>query len=182
MRDKVKVILRDGSEVTLAEWQKIYGLPVDSDKIGRHFSITETRFIQDITTYGELIVNELLMMVLDALREAVNKPIRINSFNRSEEHQKDLKKRGFKTAAHSPHVAKMAADVDTDSEEQTREWVKFVKQVASILNIKVRIGFEQYLKAGQTFIHIDVCPEYFAPGRPYHTINHPHVWELVITW
>lgn len=182
MRDKVKVVLRNGSEVSLPEWQKIYGLPIDSDKIGRHFSLTESRFIRDIQDYDELIVNELLMTVMDALRDALKKRIIVNSFNRSEAHQQDLKKRGFKTATHSPHVAKMAVDIDTTSPEETREWAKYVKQVASILNIKVRIGFEEYLNTGQTFIHIDVCPEYYASGKPYYKFPHPKQWELVITW
>ncbi|HMG90762.1 MAG TPA: hypothetical protein VK589_11905 [Chryseolinea sp.] len=182
MRDKVTVVLRNGNEVTLAEWQKIYGLPVDSDKIGRYFSLSESRFIRDIQDYGELVVNELLMTVLDNLREAINSRIIVNSFNRNKEHQEDLHSRGFKTAVHSPHVVKMAADIDTVSPAQTREWVKYVKQVASILNIKVRIGFEEYLKIGQTFIHIDVCPEYYADGKPYHKLPHPAQWEFAITW
>lgn len=182
MRDKVTVVLRDGSEVSLAEWQKIYDLPVDSDKIGRYFSLTESRFMRDIQDYGELVVNELLITLLDKLREALGTRIIINSFNRNKEHQDDLHRRGFKTATHSPHVAKMAADIDTTSPEQTREWVKYVKQVASILNIKVRIGFQEYLKIGQTFIHIDVCPEFYGPDKPYHRFPHPAQWEFAITW
>lgn len=182
MRDKVKAVLRNGSEVTLDEWQKIYGLTVDSDKIGRYFSLTEARFTADIKKYGELVVNELLMTVLDAFRESVGRPVRINSFNRNEEHQKYLHDLGFKAATYSPHVVKLAADIDTETPEQTREWVKYMKQVSSILGINVRIGSEQYLKHYQTFIHVDVCPEYYAPGMPYHFHPHPSAWEAVTSW
>ena len=182
MRDFVTATLRDGSQVTLGEWQKIYGLPRDSDKIGRHFSITEPQFRDELSLYKRLVVNEPLMVVLDALREAVGVPIQINSFNRTQAHQDALKKRGFKTAGTSPHVALMAADIDTRTEAQTREWVKILLQVSALLNIKVRLGFQQYLKAGQTFIHLDVCPEYFAPGKPFYNRDHPLAWELTLTW
>jgi hypothetical protein len=60
--------------------------------------------------------------------------------------------------------------------------VKKIQEVASIVNIKVRIGYNQYLEAGQTFVHVDVCPEYYAPGKPWHALEHPAVWEKQITW
>jgi hypothetical protein len=182
MRDKVIVIRKDGTEVTLAQWQEIYGLTVDSDKIGRHFSLSEHRFTKDIELFGTLVVNEQLMKVLDGFREVVKVPITINSFNRDQAKQDSLKDEGFKTAKYSPHVAKLAADIDTTSEEQTREWVKILQQVASILGITVRIGFEQYLKAGQTFIHVDVCPEYYATGKPWANKFHPIQWAQKTTW
>jgi len=182
MRDKVTATLRDGTQLNLAAWQKHYGLPVDSDKIGRHFSISEHRFDEDIKLFGALVVNEPLMQVMDATREALDRPLKINSFNRSQAKQDALKAAGFKTAKTSPHVALMAADIDTTTPAQTREMVKVIQQVSALLGIKVRLGFEQYLKAGQTFVHLDVCPEYFAPGKPFAGVDHPLVWELVITW
>src|SRR5690242_3737918 len=101
MRDKVIVIRKDGTEVTLAQWQEIYGLPVDSDKIGRHFSLSEQRFTKDIELFGTLVVNEQLIKVLDGFREAVKVPITINSFNRDQAKQDSLKEEGFKTAKYS---------------------------------------------------------------------------------
>jgi hypothetical protein len=182
MVDKVKVILKDGRTVRLSDWQMMYGLAPYSNNIGRFFSLSEDRFKNDLTAYGELIVSELLIRVLDAYREAVGYPVTINSFNRSEEHQKDLKTRGFKAATHSPHVVKLAADIETKTEKETREGVKILKQVSDILKIKIRIGFEQYLKAGQTFIHVDVCPEYYSKGKPFCHEPHPAPWERPTTW
>jgi len=182
MRAKVKVILKGGREVSLVEWQRLYGLPEGSDKIGRYFSLKESRFINDLSAYGELIVNELLMRVLDGTREVADRPLTINSFNRNEEHQQELKQKGFKAATYSPHVVKMAADIDTKDETETRYLVKVIKQVADVLGIKVRIGFQQYLNAGQTFVHVDVCPEYYGKGKVYHSTFHPAAWENSITW
>jgi hypothetical protein len=182
MIDKVKVILRDGSQVRLSDWQSLYGLRPYSNEIGRYFSLTESRFQKDIQEYGELVVNEPLMRVLDGFREGVDSTVTLNSFNRNEEHQQELKKQGFKSATYSPHVVKLAADIETKDEKQTREWVKVLKQVGDILKIQIRIGFEQYLKVGQTFIHVDVCPEYYAPGKPWNNKFHPKVWEKKTTW
>src|SRR5690606_25260186 len=116
-----KVILIDDSMISLPEWQEIYGLEVYSNQIGKYFSLNEERFKNDLSAYGELIVSALLIEVLDGFREAVNQPVTLNSFNRNEEHQKDLQARGFKTATYSPHVVKLAADIETKTEKQTRE-------------------------------------------------------------
>lgn len=182
MTDKVKIVLRDGSSVSLDDWQKKYGLHVGSDNIGKHFSLDEDRFKADIKLYGELVVNELLITVLDAFREEVGVPVTLNSFNRDIAHQLELKKKGFKAATTSPHVVKMAADIDTKSPEQTREWVKVLLEVGRKLGISIRVGYEQYLAAGQTFIHVDVCPEYYGKGKPFSKHQHPPVWESKITW
>ena len=182
MTDKVKVVLRDGSEVSLADWQKIYGLTVGSDQIGKYFSLNEARFKSDIALYGELVVNELLMRVIDAFREEVGVPVTLNSFNRDIAHQLELKKKGFKTATTSPHVVKMAADIDTTSAKQTEEWVKVLLEVGNKLNITIRLGYDQYLAAGQTFIHVDVCPEYYGKGKPFFKQQHPLAWASKITW
>jgi hypothetical protein len=182
MIEKVKVVLRDGSEITLPEWQKMYGLTPYSNSIGKYFSLSEVRFERDLEIYGELVVNELLMMVLDGFREAVDVPVCLNSFNRNKERQAELRKEVKGAAKYSPHEVKLAADIDTEDEHQTREWVKTLKQVASILGIKIRIGYKQYLEDGSTFIHVDVCPEYFAPGKPWNKTFHPVQWEREIEW
>jgi hypothetical protein len=113
MNEKVKVITRDGKEISLEEWQKLYDLPIGSSRIGEFFYLTEARFQKDIALYGKLIVNEMLIRLLDALRKASNHPLILNSFNRSEAHQLELKEKGFKAATTSPHVVKLAADILT---------------------------------------------------------------------
>ncbi|HTF21011.1 MAG TPA: hypothetical protein VK658_23210, partial [Chryseolinea sp.] len=147
--------------------------------------------------------------VLDGYRQAIGQPVFLNSFNRNEAKQAQLKKAGFKAASKSPHVVKLAADVDTPGlneiihkrgynavvmtpelqKEARLEMMRInydsaitMKQVAAALQIKVRIGHKQYLEIGQTFIHVDVCPEYYAPGKPFHKLGHPLAWEESITW
>lgn len=177
---KVIVITKDGTPTTLAKWQADYGLK--PDQIGKYFSLSEARFKQDMDEYGEIVVNELLMRVLDAFREEIKRPISINSFNRTEDHQKALKARGFRAATYSPHVVKMAADIDTHTAQQSKEYASVMQRVSVKIGIKVRVGVDDYIKAGQTFIHVDVCPEYYAPGKPFHGDKHPVQWEKPITW
>jgi hypothetical protein len=191
MNEKVKVITREGTVISLEAWQKLYNLPVGGSRIGEFFYLTEARFKKDLELYGELIVNELLIRFLDALRKASNNPVDLNSFNRSQEHQEELTKEGFRTATFSPHVVRKtgsvisgacAADIDTTSDEESFALVKRIKEVSSIVKIKVRIGYKQYMQAKQTFVHVDVCPEYYAPYKPWHSLPHPRVWEMEITW
>lgn len=203
IRSKVIVITREGHQITLDAWQKIYGLPAGSLQIGRYFSLEERRFALDVDLYGRLVVNELLIRFLDGLRIAWGKAISINSFNRDEAKQRSLTAGGFRTAASSPHVVKeeccvitgahptqeesvitggTAADVDTTSDDETYKLVKVARQVADILQINVRIGYKDYMRKDHTFVHFDVCPEYYAPGKPWHDEPHPAPWEKVIEW
>jgi hypothetical protein len=182
MNDKVIVITREGKEISLEAWQKTYNLQPGSSRIGEYFYLTESRFKQDLDLYGKLVVNELLIRLLDAIRKASDHPLTINSFNRDEAHQAQLRSEGYRAATTSPHVAKMAADIDTLSFDDSRKLAKKIREVADIVKIKVRVGVEQYIQAGQTFVHIDVCPEYYAHGRPFHGQPHPAVWEKEIIW
>lgn len=182
MNAPIKVIGVTGHEMGLEQWQSLYGLEVGSDEIGRFFKATEHKFAEDIQNYGELVINESLMRLLDHFRATIKQPVIINSFNRNEEKQKQLREAGFKAASVSPHVAKMAADIDTKSPEQTRAYALVLQRCAIELNIRIRLGYEQYLKAGQTFIHVDVCPDYYASGKPFNKQPHPVQWERVITW
>lgn len=178
----VTAITKSGKEITLKEWQKLYGLPENSQKIGKFFSLTERRFVQDLKDYGKLIVNEQLMRFADRLREKWKKPINFNSFNRDDKKQEELTAAGYRTAKYSPHVVKMAFDADTESALESRMLASMAEGVAKELGIKIRIGVEDYIKAGQTFVHFDVCPEYYAPGKPFHGEPHPQAWESSIKW
>lgn len=202
MMDKVKVMTRDGSMISLEAWQLLYDLEPGSAQIGKYFRLNEGKFMRDLVDYGELIVNELLMRVMDAFREAVKHPAKVNAFNRDEKKQAQLINGGFRAASTSPHVVKLASDIDTPGVDDLRElhptwgpkrlWdacvrinyseASTMRQVANLENIKVRIGHKQYLQDGNTFIHLDVCPEYYAPGRPFHHHPHPEVWEKQINW
>lgn len=191
MNDKVIVITRDGNQISLEEWQRQYGLPVRSNRIGEFFYLSEWRFAKDIQLFGELIVNEQLIRLLDEIRKACGQPLYINSFNRTEAKQEELRQSGARAATFSPHVVRKAngtitgataADIDTHSEAGTRRLVKCIQEVSAQTGIRCRIGYEQYLAEGSTFVHVDVCPEYYAPGKPWHNEEHPPVWELTNTW
>ncbi len=180
--NKVKVRLKEGNMINLEAWQTAYGLPIGSAKIGKYFSLNEPRFRQDIEQFGELIVDEQLMRLLDGIREARGKATRLNSFNRNEKYQLELKERGFKAATFSPHVVKMGADIDTDDAEETRVLAMLVRQVGKKLGIECRIGWKTYVDRGSSFVHVDVCPEYYGYQKPFNHHDHPNVWELENEW
>jgi hypothetical protein len=182
MTAPITIITRSGEEISLSAWQKAYGLEVGSAQIGKYFSATESRFAGDIQTFGKLVVNELLMIVMDEFRRRRGFAVNINSFNRTEAYQKQLTGEGYRTATVSPHVALMAADIDTATADQTRSEAALLQQISLELGIRIRVGYADYLKAGQTFIHVDVCPEYFGTGKPFHHHQHPKAWEQVLTW
>ena len=180
-RDQVKCLNHQGAIIDLDTYQKEYGLK--GTKIGQYFNYTEPRFLQDIYDYDELIVCIPLMTILDLYRQNKKAPVFVNSFNRNDQKQKELAAKGYKTAKFSPHVFKLAADVDTLTPEETKYDANLILDIAKDYGIPIRVGYKQYLKNAQTFIHIDVCPYYFAPGRPFNSIKHPHVWEYNFrTW
>ena len=76
----------------------------------------------------------------------------------------------------------MGADADTASVEETKLFAKELKEAAKMLGFKVRIGFKKYIQDGDTFVHVDVCPEYYAKGKPYHHKPHPAAWEVEMEW
>jgi hypothetical protein len=180
MEDRIKFLMPDGTLLPFAIYQQTYGLK--GKQIAKYFWYTEPKFMQDLQDYGELIVCHLLMQVMDRYRELKKKPVNINAFNRDKAKQQRLHDQGFKTAKDSPHVEKMACDSDTVSEKDTYDSVKLILQAAKELGIKVRIGYKQYLAAGQTFIHLDTCAEYFGKGKPFHNKPHPLAWERESIW
>lgn len=180
--DKVLILTKDDTFISLEAWQNIYGLNIGSSEIGKHYKFTEPKFMEDLERYGMLIVCEPLIKVLDRYRELIDEINNINSFNRDEKKQDELKAAGFKTATNSPHVVKMAADCDTYSQSDTLIKVDRMKQAGIDCKIKIRIGYQQYLDEGQTFIHVDVCPMYYGKDMNRHNEPHPKAWENVITW
>lgn len=179
--EKVKVLTALGEYISLEEWQKRYG--ITGDNIGRHFSLSEHRFQKDIELFGELIVCAPLMIIMDAYREEKGSSITVNSYNRSHEKQQQLIADGFRAAKTSPHEFKLAADCDTKTYDQSRKEGKMVIEIGKKLKIPCRVGIEDYIKEGQTFIHIDVCPLYFGKGGVWAKQAHPKPWEKAYsTW
>jgi len=174
--NKFTIITKDGELIPLNQWQNLYGLAVDTAFIGKYFKIGET----SIKDGGK--VSELVIRVLDRYREIKGVPVKVNSLDRSEAKQKELIQQGYRAATFSPHVYNMAADIDTVSKVDTINSVPILRQAAKELGIKIRIGFQQYMKDGSTFIHFDVCPEYYATGKPFNYKPHPKPWESEIVW
>lgn len=183
--EKVVVLTLDDKFVSLEEWQRQYGLTVGSAQIGKHFFYTESKFQDDLARYGKLVVCAPLMVVMDKYRELVDEPVNVNSYNRDEKKQEELREAGARAATHSPHVEKMAADLDTLDAEGTYIRVTVLQRASRATGIDVRIGFRQYLEQlkPHTFIHVDVCPMYYAKGKPRHNEPHPAPWESAgLTW
>lgn len=112
-----------------------------------------------------------------------------------EQYQKELATLQQKLRAGiSPHVAKMAVDLDFLTREEVATVLPFIQKAAKNMNIRIRVGYKQYLaksiqvergggaKNSWTFIHVDVCPEFYAVGMPFHNQPHPPVWELQNEW
>jgi len=183
--ETVKVILRDGSECTLLKWQKIYGLEEGSNKIGKYFSTKDSKIAENIKQYGKVVVNELLIRLLDGVREKRGKATILSSFNRSEAKQKQLQDNpNFAAATFSPHVVFMAADTTCSNKKEVEELAEITLLVAKELGIKIRVGWKEYLalKKPMFFVHCDVCPEFYGKGKPFHDKKHPWQWENEVTW
>lgn len=146
-------------------------------KIGKYFSISEFRFQEDIRLYGQVVICELLFMVLNRYRELKGEPVNLNSLNRDRKKQEQLLKDGFRAAKVSPHEYFLAADVDTKDQADTLLSVPIMRQAAKDVGVKVRIGWHDYLKVGQSFLHVDVCVEYFGKGKVWNSQPHPPQWE-----
>jgi len=169
------IITGSGEKMPLKDWQASRGLKKDT--LSANFRVSE------FECEGELLLSEILIDYIQTIRYRWGKSIKINSGYRSEKKQKALKAQGYKTAANSPHVVGMAADLDTTSKAETEALFALIRQLAAAGKWDIRIGYKQYLAAGQTFIHLDVCPSYYAKGKPLHETPHPQAWEIsALTW
>lgn len=171
------IILKNGDRQKLSEYQKANNLP--ADKVAEHFSIQEM-INPDFGTYFH--VSEYLLLVLELFRIRTNEPTIMNSVYRPDEQQASMHSKSNLAAKTSPHPEGMAGDVETKTEEETRRKVAIFEQISKETGIKLRIGFTKYLEKGMTFIHVDVTPMYFAPGKAYHSVKHPWQWELEARW
>ena len=170
------IILLNGNKVSLYEWQKMYNLTIGSSQLGRFFDIGEPNFKDG------LIISEGIIRLLDVIRFIRNKPINVNSLDRTDSDQDRLRKQGYRTATFSPHVVKLAADIDTVNEEDTLNLLNCINDASDLLGYQVRVGWKKYLEDGSTFIHVDICPMYYAVGKVWNNKEHPRVWENINEW
>lgn len=164
-----QIISGTGELIDLKTWQQFRGLK--GDKVSDNFSASE------FDCEGELLLSEVLIDFLQVVRLRWGKPMKVNSGYRTKAKQEALKAQGYKTATFSPHTKGMAADIDTTTAAETKQLADLMLNVGEQLKLPIRVGFQQYLNIGQTFVHVDICPHYFKRGRPYHDQVHPPVWE-----
>ena len=156
--------------------------PFYATKITKNFSASEKRFQEDIVLYGECNICIPLFDVLQRYRELKGKPVNINSLNRDRKKQQALLKQGFRAAKVSPHEYFLAADIDTADAAETVSSVPIMRQASKEVGVKIRIGWQDYIKGGQSFIHVDVCPEYFGKNKIWNHVPHPVQWENENEW
>jgi len=184
--DKVVILTKEDTYISLEQWQQRYEPEVHSDQIGKYFRFTEGKFLADIERYGKLIVCEPLMLIMDEYRKLKGEPVKVNAYNRDDKKQQELHEQGFRTAQFSPHVEKMAVDMDTLSIQDTYTQLPILRKACWNLGFGYRIGWKQYLEnvdkdgkpAPQTFLHLDVAPHYYASGKARHEEKHPSAWEI----
>lgn len=170
-----QIISGTGELLDLKTWQQFRGLK--GDKLSTNFSASE------FDCEGELMLSEVLIDFLQVVRTKWGKPIKINSGYRSAEKQKQLKAQGYKAATFSPHTKGMAVDLDTTSKSETNQLAQLVLNTAKQLKIPVRVGYLQYLGIGQTFVHVDICPYYYAKGKPFYEKCPAPAWQKAyLTW
>lgn len=157
-----EIILRNGSKKSLTDWQREKGL--SATRVSNNFTVSE------MDCEGQMLIAEPLLELLEKYRELTGgKPVKVTAGYRTREHQKELQGRAdLKAATYSPHTVGMAADVDLPDKKAVLNAVSIFLQAANILGLRIRLGYKQYLKNGQSFVHVDVCPEYYAAGKPYH--------------
>lgn len=192
MKYEAIIVQTDGNLLSLDQWQKFYNLKTNSNELANYFSIGETNRFGQIVIKNRLIVAEPLLSLLDEYRRLKAKPVVLNSFDRSKSEQQILiDNPKYSAAKNSPHVYDsngliilpcMASDIDTLSKRDTFDSVRILEQAADKLGYEIRIGFKKYLLKGQTFIHVDVTPEYFGKNKVYENADCPWQWRKSLRW
>jgi hypothetical protein len=183
-----QIILRNGTLISLAEWQQQNNLP--PDKAMPDFSVRELGLYK-----VNALMAEQVLLILQETRNIRGKSTKINEGFRSPAEARSLhdryaammragtlNARKNPASLNSPHSHGMAADIDETSPEKVRKLEADIRSAAARLNFSIRIGIRQYLGAGMTFVHFDVCPEFFAQGKPFYQRPHPAAWRNPITW
>jgi uncharacterized protein YcbK (DUF882 family) len=115
-------------------------------QVGKDFKLSRSFTLGELASKDGadiVIVHPALLIGLQALRDVIGKPIRINSGYRSPEHNKAIKKQS-NSATNSLHVLGMAADIVVTGVTPIH-----------IASIARDLGFGG-VKAYPTFTHVDV--------------------------
>jgi len=174
------IITQSGEIVPLATWQQKQGFEkgFELSKLSHYFSTKERSFNKETW-----LLHERLFHILDALREIVKKPIRINSAYRTQAEQMALRKVNEGAVLNSPHTWGLAVDIDTESNQETDLYVRYLKEIAARKGIEIRLGYQEYKKYSATFVHVDVAPEMFGVGKAWELLpNVPNVFRKSCEW
>lgn len=101
----------------------------------------------DLPGSGSLMNAEFLAL-LDKARGEAGIPFKITSGFRTPEYQKDLTRRGYKTARNSAHLKGLAADIAVTSSENR----------LIIIEALLFVGFRRVGISMGNFIHVDADP------------------------
>jgi hypothetical protein len=119
---------------------------------------------------------------MDEVRVGYGKSLKLNSLDRTKQEQAQLKAQGYRAAENSTHEWGFGADIDTTSNEDTDKLVKIIEEVSKRTGIKIRIGWKKYKLDGNTFVHLDVAPEYFGKGKALQNIKVHPAWTVEARW
>ena len=123
-------------------------------------------------------MNEILKQIIEEYQIRNGQP-KITHAKRSHEEQVILFNSGERKSAVSSHETGMAADLSFNKFSEVVRAAGIVSQIAKELNVSIRLGFCRYNEEGKNILHIDVCPEFYAEGKPLHTEAHPKKWEYL---
>lgn len=159
----------------------------ENNRLTPHIAITEICRPDTDGVYRFRIAWEILS-VFETLRSRTgNSPLRINSGYRSNARQAELRAyytnigQPDRAAAISPHTVGMALDIGADTREQLGNMVQVLRDMRTHSR-RLRIGWRQYLEAGDIFVHVDCCPLYYGQGMTWHAQAHPAAWETESEW
>jgi len=124
---------------------------------GEFFSPSEL-FDREPYAPRERLIHGSIVEVADEVRRRWGGPIPCTAGVRTQGKQELLRQRGYRAAQYSPHVYRCAMDLDVPAAGDVRRLVAIVREVSRELGIPVRIGWRQYLNAGQSFVHVDTAP------------------------
>jgi hypothetical protein len=152
------VLLRDGSKITLAEWQKRNGYA--SNQVAKYFRMdTDHHFARP-----DWILCELHFMMLDACREELGASWKIGSMYRHE----------GKSSTHEWGLAvdhqcgyiydKNDPSKRTPDRRDGLKRVKVIQKVIQQLGLSARVSWLSYWENGTSIVHVDFGPMYFTPG------------------
>lgn len=150
----IKVIPQDYSPDTSVIIRKLAAQYSESSE---HFSSSELYDDAPYVPPTKLIFTPLLTLA-EAVREDWGKPLTVNAGVRTRAKQEALRQAGYKTAGYSPHVYRCALDLDTADRAETERLVHCIRRASEKTGIPCRIGWLEYLRVKQTFVHVDVAP------------------------